>query len=307
MRKLAVVILTYNSDHDLPMCLRGIMAQRDVHLDVIVVDNGSEASSQTKMRTVFRAVLPGCRELQAGDVVPSDYRHGTGIFVSNASNAGYSAGNNIGARLAVALGCEAVLVINPDVRIETADYLLRLAGTLFASERNAVAASTVWSLAGVNENPMFEPGFSRELLAPFFMLVASLSRGRLGANPKPGALTGNDKFSGCCFLVRSTFLKHIGYFDENVFLYCEEAILAAQVRRAGLRSVYNGEISAVHAHRASEKGDPVRRLSLWAQSRRYYHAHYLRTGPAALAALRMSHGVMLAMSRIRAQAQRRGR
>lgn len=300
MLRLGVVILTYNSDSDLPLCLAGILAQQGVVLDLIVVDNGSRGVGREKMRADVRDALPDVLELQAGQDIPSEYRQGAGLFVSNDRNAGYSAGNNIGARLAVSLGCDAVLVINPDVRIEAGDYLLKLAATLFASELNAVAASAVWNLAGVNENPMFEPGICREVLAPFFLLLTGLSRGRIGANPKPSAPTGNDKFSGCCFLVRSSFLTRIGYFDENVFLYCEEAILAEQVRRAGLHSVYNGEISVVHAHRAAEKGDPVRRLSLWSRSRRYYHAQYRGTGGISLTALRISHDVMLTVARMRA-------
>ncbi|RKE79225.1 glycosyltransferase family 2 protein [Rhizobium sp. AG855] len=303
MLKLGVVILTYNSDRDLPVCLDGILSQQGVAVDIIVVDNGSHSASRARMRQDVRDALPDVWELRAGVDIPSGYRHGDGLFVLNDRNAGYSAGNNIGARLAVSLGCEAVLIVNPDIRIDDRDYLLTLAKTLFRSDRNAVAASAIWSLAGVNENPMFEPGFVREILSPVFMLLAGLSRRRFGGNPKPGRPTGNDKLSGCCFLVRSTFLERIGYFDENVFLYCEEAILAEQVRRAGLNSVYTGEISAVHAHRTAEKGDPVRRLSLWAQSRRYYHARYRGTGRASLVALRISYGVMLAMARMRAWVQ----
>lgn len=303
MLRLGIVILTYNSERDLPLCLEGILAQRDVAADVIVVDNGSQAVSRDKMRADVRNALPDVLELEASQKLPSDYRRGAGLFVSNDSNAGYSAGNNIGARLAVSLGCEAVLIVNPDIRIEDSGYLAKLAATLFASERNAVAASAVWNLAGVNENPMFEPGLVREILSPLFMLFAGLSRRRFGGNPRLSTPTGNDKFSGCCFLVRSTFLERIGYFDENVFLYCEEAILAEQVRRAGLSSVYTAEISAVHAHRTSEKGDPVRRLSVWARSRRYYHARYRGTGRIALATLRISYGLMLAMLRMRVWAQ----
>lgn len=303
MRRLGVVILTYNSESDLPLCLQSVVAQQGVALEIIVVDNGSRRTSRDTMRAAFHAALPSGRDIRSEDAMPADYRYGSGLFVSNDCNSGYSAGNNIGARRAIALGCEAVLVINPDVRIERTDYLARLADTLFASDCNAVAASTVWNLAGVDENPMFEPRFHQELLAPVLLLLAGLSGKRSGPKATRPGSTSIPKFSGCCFLIRSTFLEQIGFFDENVFLYCEEAILAEQVRRAGLRSVCNREISAIHAHRTSEKGDPVRLLSLWAQSRRYYHARYLGTGVAGLLALRLSHETLLAMTKLRARAQ----
>jgi GT2 family glycosyltransferase len=296
MRRLGAVILAYNSDNDLPEALTGLLAQRDVLLDIVVVDNASSAERLQRMRNAFLAALPAAGFLNAGQPIPADYRAGDGLFVSSSSNDGYSAGNNIGARIATDLGCAAVLIVNPDVRISRSDYLSRLADALFQDDGNAVAGSAIINLAGQNENPMFEPGFVQELLAPLRMLVAAVSPPRRSPS-KPGRHDGGVfKLSGCCFLVRSTFLEGIGYFDRNVFLYCEEAILAAQVRMVGMRSVYVPMLEALHAHRSTAKGDPVRRQRLWSRSRQYYNARYLGYGPARLAALALSHEVVVALT-----------
>ncbi|MAY64093.1 MAG: hypothetical protein CML29_17960 [Rhizobiales bacterium] len=294
MLRIAAVVLTHNSDEDLPDCLSGLLNQRGVELDIIVVDNASEPARRKRTANVVRSMVPNAQTIAAGQTVPPDYRGGDGLFVINSTNGGYSAGNNIGARIAAKLGCVAVLIVNPDVRIHIDDYILRLSVALLGDDRNAVAASAIRNLAAASENPMYEPNFIQELLAPFSMILAVLPFGPR-YRPSAGSYAA-DKLSGCCFLIRTTFLEQIGYFDEKVFLYCEEAILAAQIRQAGYRSLCLGDIEALHAHRSSAKGDPVRRWRMWSRSRRYYHRRYLGYGAARRLALAASHRLIIALS-----------
>ncbi|WP_339760466.1 glycosyltransferase family 2 protein [uncultured Hoeflea sp.] len=297
MRRLGAVILTHNSDDDLPESLAGLLAQRGVLLDIIIVDNASCPARLERMRNAFRAALPAGHHIEAGADAPGGYSCGDGVFITNPVNSGYSAGNNLGARLAVALGSEAVLIVNPDVRIAASDHLLRLSDALFRDEQTAVAGPAIRNLGGMNENPMFEPSFLQELLAPLLMAAAILpvrrGRNRQAPRRRDEAVV---KLSGCCFLVRRSFLEEIGYFDQNVFLYCEEAILAAQMRKAGRRSAYVADLEAIHAHRPSTKGDPARRQRLWSRSRRYYHARYLGYGKVRRTALAISHALVIALS-----------
>ena len=70
------------------------------------------------------------------------------------------------------------------------------------------------------------------------------------------------------------FIQSIGYFDEHVFLYCEEPILSRQVEFAKKKIFYTAEVQAIHAHIASEKGDPIKRFRNWRQSRDYFIERY---------------------------------
>ncbi|MBS0124928.1 glycosyltransferase family 2 protein [Thetidibacter halocola] len=272
--RVGAVVLTYNSTEDLPDCLAGLIAQRGVDLRVIVVDNASCPGSRARMEADFLAAFPG------GSVIEADGARGDAdaalpaVFLRNAVNAGYSAGNNIGARLAAAIGCDAVLVVNPDVRITDPDYVRRLAALIVADPKAAVTCSALSNLSGAQENPMTEPGFVEELLWPVSMLVAGLSRRRKASPPLPEAPCRVAKVSGACFLVRVDFLRQVGFFDESVFLYCEESILMAQVRAAGWHMMMDPGIHALHAHRGGAKGDPLPRFRLWMQSRsRFHEAH----------------------------------
>ena len=75
-------------------------------------------------------------------------------------------------------------------------------------------------------------------------------------------------------MIRMSFLKSIDFFDEKVFLYCEEAILSRQVEMSGKRMYYLATTQAVHRHVKSEKGDPIKRFKTWGKSRCYFIDRY---------------------------------
>lgn len=292
--KIGAVCLTYNSAGDLADCLDGLFAQVGLDLWIIVVDNASSPEERARMEAIFSARAWDGKVLDAADGTPETIGETRALFLRNGVNAGYSAGNNIGARTAVALGCTAVLVVNPDVRIEEPGVVAGLAAALSSAPDIAVAAPAVVSLAGADENPSTELSFTEEVLAPLRLVLSGL---RLWPRRGPASITGDavERVSGACFLVRAGFLEEIGFFDEGVFLYCEESILAAQVRDRKKRIVYRPELRVLHAHDTSRKGDPVRRFAAWARSRAYYHRTYTRYGPLRRAALRGAQALTLAL------------
>ena len=100
-----------------------------------------------------------------------------------------------------------------------------------------------------------------------------------------------------------SFIESIGFFDEYPMLYCEEAILGRQVELAGKRMYYTTEVQAVHAHRKSEKGNPVKRFKEWRRSRLYYIKRY--SGDTAFGkfmaslSMRIYTGIMLLYCKIK--------
>jgi len=272
--RVGAVVLTYNSTEDLPDCLSGLISQQGVDLRVIVVDNASRPEALLQMEADFGTILPEGRVLSVTDARPEDVAPLPAVFLRNTHNAGYSAGNNIGARMAATIGCDAVLIVNPDVRIANPDYVRTLAALITANPKTAVACSAVRNLSGAQENPMREPGFVEELLSPVAMIADGLFRRRKPAPPLPVAQCRVEKVSGACFMIRTDFLQQIAFFDESVFLYCEEAILRTQVRAAGWHMMMEPGIDVLHAHQSSAKGDPVPRFRAWMDSRsRFHRAH----------------------------------
>ncbi len=294
--QIGVVVLTYNSASDLPTCLDGLFSQRGVGLRVIVVDNASDVVARDQMEDVFLSRAPRGKIFDVAASSQCELGVENAVFLKNDRNSGYSAGNNIGAKLATESGCQAVLIINPDIQIQDTTYVRTLYELLISEPDLVVAASAIRNLSGKNENPMAELSFFCELFLPLEMIVAVLGIKRKEARISFQRDEVAEKVSGSCFLVRSDFLQEIGFFDEGVFLYCEEAILAKQIRQRGYRIIFCPRIEAVHAHRPNEKGDPVRRQILWSRSRKYYHAHYAGYGTVRRTMLSFSHSIVVVLT-----------
>ena len=299
--RIGVVVLTYNCVEDLPLSLDGLISQRNVEWRIIVVDNASKPANRAAMEETFRQKLPAGIIAEADDATSDLFDTSPALFVRNSHNSGYSAGNNIGARLAVAGCCDAVLIVNPDVRISNPDYLASLWSEMQKIPNCMVASSRVVNLAGRDEHPLRETGFWEELLW-FRQLGPRMFRPASQVVPPSGTKPVEaEKLHGSCLMIRATFLDTINFLDENVFLYSEEPILAARVRGAGGKMMVFPKLEAVHAHVASAKGNPSQMMLKFIDSRRYYIETYTNYGPLRKAALHASYGVLELLHRFKAR------
>ena len=252
--KIATILLNYNSTADCHKCIGYLQQQQGVEQEIIVVDN----CSRTDERTAIEAV---CKE--------------TGVtFIANPTNSGYNAGNNVGLRYASKKGYEYALIANPDMEFPQTDYIAKLLRPMTADENIVVCGSDIVGLDGRHQSPMFRDGnwrsswgwvsgFFKKKNAETYDFIDNFGTSHYCA-----------KVSGCCLAVRMLFIESIGFFDEYPKLYSEEAILGRQVELAGKRMYYTTEVQAIHAHRKSEKGNPVKRFKEWRRSRLYYIKRY---------------------------------
>lgn len=280
---IPVILLNYNSSDDCRKCISYLQKQMEVNLEIIVVDNCSTPENRRTIEMLCKE--EGC------------------AFIASIRNAGYNAGNNVGLRYAAEKGYEFALIANPDMEFPQTNYVAKLSEILQGDDRLAVAASDIITPKGIHQNPMKPDG---NWQASFGMLTGLFKK-----QPKDTySFIDNwqenhecKKVSGCCFLIRLSFLQKIGFFDENVFLYCEEAILSKQVECTGMKMYYTAEAQAVHNHQASAKGDPAARFRVWRDSRVYYikeYAKYPWYGELfAITSMRMYIFIMLIFARLR--------
>lgn len=278
---VASVVLNYNSDADLFQSAPQLAAQHNVHHSLILVDNASSNACIQRIRAWLQdwspnSIVGGLDDIEEWlkDNRELAKRSGHVYFILNDTNRGYSAGNNVGIRLAAMLGADAVLIANPDMRIAEPGYLASLSSRLFADTRNYIAASRIVGLDNKDQNPLREATFWEELLWPrayFAKLFGAGSYVLPITTDKPVAV---QKVSGCCLMLRMSFLQATDYLDENVFLYCEEPILSAKVARAGGIILYVPKLTAVHAHMNSRKGNVATRMTHFIRSRLYYIRNY---------------------------------
>jgi GT2 family glycosyltransferase len=308
---VAIVILNYNSEDDLKVCAEQIAGQDAETLSIILVDNASRPDSLARLRHWLAGWRPdalvGTEERIADrlqSVAPGTWPNRSLLLIENADNRGYSAGNNAGIRIARLLGADAVLIANPDMRFEDPHYVRKLSRALFSGRSNMVAASRIVDLSGTDQNPLREATFAEELLWPRYLVRRWLSFPSYVLPIRSDSPEQVPKVSGCCLLLRMEFLQRIGLLDENVFLYCEEPILAAQVRTTGGTILFVPSLRAVHAHVRSEKGNHAGRMLQFIESRRYYLKTYSGYAGWKLGMLYASYAVLALLHRIRGKLTR---
>lgn len=250
-KRIYCVILNYNSTSVCKRCIADLRQQRAVELVLIVVDNASRANELEALKTFC-----------SGSEI---------ILLESKGNRGYSAGNNIGLRYAAEHGAELALIANPDMEFPDKDYLAKLTEAFDADDDVVVAASDIVDAAGVHINPQPPERGWRSAFQWLSWKVDPEKNRRKIPFAESGACA---KVAGCCFMIRLDFAKNIGFFDEYPFLYCEEAILAAQVVAAEKKMFYLADASAIHRHVDRPQSDPLPKFRQLRRSRIYYHRHY---------------------------------
>ena len=274
--KVSVIVLNYNSSSDSRKCIGFLKKQKGVEQEIVVVDNCSREDDREVVERICKE--QGC------------------TFIANHENRGYSAGNNIGLRYAADKGYEYALIANPDMEFPQDYYLKKLVEIMIDDPTIAVCASDIVNTNGVHQNPMREMTYWEEFLWP---LTAFKNRKNdMWFIEDYTKSSYCEKISGCCFMIRISFLQKIDFLDEGTFLYSEEPILAKQVYNEGMRTYYYAEAQALHRHIKSEKGNAKIRMQLLFQSRDYYLSKYSGYSPLQLFLLKLSKKIQSLLSDI---------
>lgn len=258
--KIGIVLLNYNSSADCRKCIGDLQKQQGIDLEIIVVDNCSPREGEQD------AIRQLCREQNC-------------TFIQAKENRGYNAGNNIGLRHAAKKGYKYAVITNPDMEFPQADYLARLAIKMEEDDGIVVCAGDIVSLKGIHHNP--RNYVEREWWYCFDWVSNILYKSK---NNDGSSGLDNPNIShychyvvGCCLMVRLSFIQQIGYFDERVFLYGEESILAAQVVQFGYKMYYLAEAKALHNHKKSNESNRAFCFKHWKQSQLHkvrFHSQY---------------------------------
>ncbi len=194
MKKVSIIIVTYNSEKDIYDCISSIIEYSDIPLmeiELVVVDNNS-----TGCDTMFKKL----KTLWGEDIV----------LIKNSSNGGYGQGNNMGIRQSSA---PVVLVMNPDVRLVCP--ILKKAIDLFSKDKSlCMLGMKQWLTL---EDPSTNSFTCTYMMNGYLSTILSALCTRLDIY-----IAKYMHFSGSCFFINKAMFEAIGLFDESVFLYGEE-------------------------------------------------------------------------------------
>lgn len=216
--KLGVSIVNFNAGDFLLQCLKSLDNQKEVGLDVWVVDNGSTDGSLERAKQVF----------------PNLH------YITNGSNLGFAKAHNL---VLKNLKTDYILILNPDVKV--------LPGTLksvldFMDNNSEIGIA---SCRVVQEDGKIDLASHRGFPTPWAaFLYFVMGDGRLyhltdRDMNKPHEV---DAVSGAFLMTKRSVLDEIGLFDEDYFMYAEDIDLCYRAKKAGLKVMYLPQVSVVH-------------------------------------------------------------
>lgn len=249
-----VVTIVYHPGPELADFTRSLAAATTAPVELVVVDNGSEAEVADRV-----AAEAGGRVVRTGE------------------NLGYGGGANAGAR-----GADQpfLVVANPDVVWEpgSLDVLLD------AAARHPDAGALGPAL--LNEDGTVYPS-ARELPS----LTQGAGHAVLGkvwpGNPWTRAYqrrqetAGTERhagwLSGACLLLRREAFEAVGGFDDDYFMFFEDVDLGERLALSGRPNVYVPSARVTHVGGVSWKARPAAMISAHHRSaERYLHRRYHR-------------------------------
>lgn len=255
MEKVVAIILNYNSFADCEKCLSYLCEQDYEELYIVIVDNASPKDGE-KDHLIDLKVKFNCH------------------LIFSEENAGFSAGNNLGLKWAYEQRADWALIINPDVELRDPHYISAVMKEKGKWERVVVIGTDVVLPSGNHQNPQRESTYWESVLWPLETI-----KGKIDGNKNRylcDNITGYcEKVTGACFFISIPFISAIGYLDQRVFMYSEEAILAAQVKKEEYNTLYIAEIQAHHEHYSHQKAPSRDRMMLFIRSRLYYYKNYV--------------------------------
>jgi GT2 family glycosyltransferase len=241
---IGVVVLNYNTWALAIRCIARIEQVTTVPHKIYAVDNASPDGSCGHLESEFAFrgwKAPGIELIAAGE------------------NGGYSAGNNIGIKCALADGCEHILIINSDVVLEN-DAIALMSDALRNTDEIAVVGPAVFDSNGFPAHYVRAPLDFVSYIAnkkPFNRFMCSGGKEDRHEPRNIKIESGSELFvfdgmvSGCCFMMKSAAFLKTGLLDENVFLNHEEDILAYKIKEAGYRCGFLKTAKVVHHHSSS--------------------------------------------------------
>ena len=207
--KVTAIIPSWNRAPDLRVCLESVLAQDYEPKEVVVVDNGSEDSSQAMVRDEFPSVR----------------------LISNDANLGASVAKNQGVAVSDA---EFVWFLDSDSKVESPSCLSSMVEIAREHEDLGAIGGEIFASADgerqMTVKTVCTNGETRTIMI----------------EPEGVTLRDCDYLATCnCFMRRDT-VERLGGFDTRYFILSEDKELGWRLKRSGGRSVVDSRTAALH-------------------------------------------------------------
>jgi GT2 family glycosyltransferase len=220
--KIGIVVLNWNGWRDTIQCLASLAELNNGNHAIYVVDNASTDGSESQLR----AWRPGLRILQAG------------------ANLGWSGGNNVGIRTALAEGCEHVYLLNNDATVRP-DTLRRL-----VEATGLPNAGALGSLILSADDPS-EAEFTGTVVDPASHFPHQVYGPASEVDPSAVAMLA---VKGCSMLLTGVALRRVGPLAEEYFVNYDETDWCYRAVAAGFVNYFVPASAVLHQGAVAFRG-----------------------------------------------------
>lgn len=254
---VTVIILNWNCWEDTIECLESLYRILYPDFHVIVVDNGSEDDSRTRIREYCRGDLEPVSEFFESDPdrkpielteiprkslsedIEWDFSstESSLTLIKNENNIGYTGGNNVGIQFALDVGePEYFLLLNSDTVVGE-NFLTKLVATAEREEDAGFVGPKTYFYAYGEENCrniIQYAGATHNLwrFKPRHVGKGEKDRGQYDE------ITETEYVHGSCMLVRTAMIEEVGLLDGEFFSFREENDWAMRGWKHGWTSIY---------------------------------------------------------------------
>lgn len=222
LKKVVAIVLNWNGLIDTLECLESLQQSDYPHLEIIVVDNGSEDDSCVTIKEKFPKVY----------------------LIENERNLGFVRGNNIGMKAGLEHQTDLLLLLNNDTILEP-DCVSEMV--------RAIESDSAIGIAGPLMQRTLQPDIV-DMGGDFNFWTGSVLLWRFDSYPEKGDIRPIDYVWGCGFMIRAEVLRTVGYFDERYVAYFEDADFCMRARASGYKTVVATKARMVHkVGRSGEK------------------------------------------------------
>ncbi len=246
MKSLGVFICNYNKKEFILPCVRSVLNQSFLDLDVYVIDNASTDGSVEAIKAEF------------GDRLN---------VVVNDTNLGGSGGFNTGLRLGLEKEYQYIMLADNDIIMDK-DAIIKLYDALEHMPELGMCGSKIMQ--------MQKPEYIQDYGGTISFETYS-ARGICFDQPDSNeylALNICDYVSACSLMVRAEVVRTIGTMDEQNFIYWDDMEWSHRCRRAGYKVAACGESRVWHNHTIKNPINTFVRY-YFHRNRLYYFAAYI--------------------------------
>lgn len=217
MQKVPVIIINYRTSHLIAKVVESIR-EKSIETPVVVLDNGSTPESFSALQLI------------------EDKRI---LIIRSEKNLGFAGGANFAIQYILNYFKEITycFLLNPDA-ICNPDIITGLMNILKSDRRTACISPQI-----INEDG--KPGYSGGQIDYKSGTVMTATYDNLVNH---NGVYEVDVFSGCAVLLDLTKIQEVGLFNENLFMYFDEADLSLKIKKAGYKILFTPQFQVHHDH-----------------------------------------------------------